>query len=34
MDMYKKDLYPTADVFKYPKAGEKNAVVSLELYLI
>lgn len=32
MDMYKKDLYPTADVFKYPKAGEKNAVVTLELY--
>ena len=32
MDMYKKDLYPTAETFKYPKAGEKNAVVSLHVY--
>jgi len=32
MDLYKKDLYPTADTFKYPKAGEKNAVVSLHLF--
>jgi dipeptidyl-peptidase-4 len=32
MDMYKKDLYPTAETFKYPKAGEKNALVSLHVY--
>jgi dipeptidyl-peptidase 4 len=32
MDMYKKDLYPTAETFKYPKAGEKNALVSLHIY--
>lgn len=32
MDLYKKDLYPTADTFKYPKAGEKNASVSLHVY--
>jgi dipeptidyl-peptidase-4 len=32
MDMYKKDLYPTSDTFKYPKAGEKNALVSLHIY--
>lgn len=32
MDLYKKDLYPTAETFKYPKAGEKNAVVSLHIY--
>lgn len=32
MDLYKKDLYPTADIFKYPKAGEKNALVSLHVY--
>lgn len=25
-------LYPTQHVFKYPKAGEKNAVVSLHIY--
>jgi dipeptidyl-peptidase-4 len=30
--MYKKELYPTAETFKYPKAGEKNAVVSLHIY--
>lgn len=29
---YGQDLYPTQDVFKYPKAGEKNAVVSLHVY--
>ncbi|MDX1773932.1 S9 family peptidase [Oceanihabitans sediminis] len=29
---YGKDLYQTQQVFKYPKAGEKNAVVSLHLY--
>jgi dipeptidyl-peptidase-4 len=32
MDLFKKDLYPTQDVFKYPKAGEKNADVSLHIY--
>ncbi|MDH3381599.1 MAG: S9 family peptidase [Flavobacteriaceae bacterium] len=32
MDIYGKQLYPTQDVFKYPKAGERNAVVSLHIY--
>ncbi|GAA4064369.1 S9 family peptidase [Flavobacterium cheonanense] len=32
MDMYKKDLYPTSETFKYPKAGERNALVSLHIY--
>ena len=32
MDVYGKDLYPTQSVFKYPKAGEKNAEVSLHIY--
>jgi dipeptidyl-peptidase-4 len=35
MDMYGtygNDLYPSQDVFKYPKAGEKNAEVSLHIY--
>ncbi|HLV15658.1 MAG TPA: S9 family peptidase [Xanthomarina sp.] len=32
MDVYGSDLYPTQDVFKYPKAGEANALVSLHLY--
>jgi dipeptidyl-peptidase 4 len=32
MNIYKKDLYPTGETFKYPKAGEKNAVVSLHIY--
>ena len=32
MNMYKKDLYPTSETFKYPKAGEKNALVSLHIY--
>ncbi|THF51141.1 S9 family peptidase [Flavobacterium supellecticarium] len=32
MDMYNQGLYPTQYVFKYPKAGEKNAVVSLHVY--
>ena len=31
MDMYGKGLYPTQEVFKYPKAGEDNAVVSLHM---
>jgi dipeptidyl-peptidase-4 len=25
-------LYPTSETFKYPKAGEKNAIVSLHIY--
>lgn len=32
MDMYNQGLYPTQTVFKYPKAGEKNADVSLHIY--
>lgn len=32
MNIYKKDLYPTIETFKYPKAGEKNATVSLFVY--
>jgi dipeptidyl-peptidase-4 len=31
MSMFHKDLYPTVETFKYPKAGEKHAVVSLHL---
>ena len=32
MDVYGKELYPTQQVFKYPKAGEKNSKVSLHIY--
>jgi len=32
MSVYKKDLYPTVETFKYPKAGEQNASVSLYVY--
>jgi dipeptidyl-peptidase-4 len=32
MDVYGTDLYPTQQVFKYPKAGDPNAKVSLHLY--
>ena len=32
MSMFGKDLYPTMQTFKYPKAGENNAVVSLHIY--
>ena len=32
MDMYNTGLYPGQHVFKYPKAGEKNATVSLHIY--
>jgi dipeptidyl-peptidase 4 len=32
MDIYGKDLYPSSQKFKYPKAGEKNAEVSLHIY--
>lgn len=32
MDVYGKDLYPSQYQFKYPKAGEDNAKVSLHIY--
>lgn len=32
MDIVGKELYPDQQVFKYPKAGEKNADVSLHIY--
>ncbi len=32
MDIYGKQLYPTQEVFKYPKAGENNSKVSLHIY--
>lgn len=32
MDVYGKALYPSQQVFKYPKAGEKNSKVSLHIY--
>lgn len=32
MDLYGNELYPTADTFKYPKAGEANSKVSLHIY--
>lgn len=32
MDVYGTDLYPSQHVFKYPKAGDPNAEVSLHLY--
>ncbi|WP_309609024.1 S9 family peptidase, partial [Flavobacterium sp.] len=32
MNIYGKELYPVTDKFKYPKAGEKNAEVSLHIY--
>ena len=32
MDVYGEGLYPYPYVFKYPKAGEDNALVSLHLY--
>ncbi|WP_196890801.1 S9 family peptidase [Aureivirga marina] len=32
MDIYGNKLYPTQQVFKYPKAGENNSVVSLHIY--
>ncbi|HRE77470.1 MAG TPA: S9 family peptidase [Flavobacterium sp.] len=34
MDVFGKELYPSQEVFKYPKAGEKNALVSLHTYEI
>jgi dipeptidyl-peptidase-4 len=32
MDIFGDDLYPGASTFKYPKAGEENAKVSLHIY--
>ncbi|PWG06612.1 S9 family peptidase [Polaribacter aquimarinus] len=32
MDIVGKELYPNQQVFKYPKAGEKNANVTLHMY--
>ncbi len=32
MNIFKKNLYPIVETFKYPKAGEKNALVSLHIY--
>ncbi len=32
MDIMGEDLYPMEQVFKYPKAGEENAKVSLHIY--
>ena len=32
MDVYGTEKYPSQHVFKYPKAGEENAKVSLHLY--
>lgn len=32
MPLYKGGLYPTNDVFKYPKVSEKNSVISLWVY--
>ncbi len=32
MDVYGSDLYPSQQVFKYPKAGDPNAQVSLHVY--
>ena len=32
MSMFRKDLYPTIETFKYPKAGEKNSLVYLHIY--
>ncbi|WP_133546566.1 S9 family peptidase [Salegentibacter sp. 24] len=32
MAIFGKDLYPTQEVFKYPKAGEENSKVSLHIY--
>ena len=32
MDIYGKGLYPSQQVFKYPKAGENNAIVTLHMF--
>ena len=32
MDVFKQNLYPTQERFKYPKAGEENSVVSIFIH--
>ena len=32
MSVFQKNLYPTIETFKYPKAGEKNSEVSLHVF--
>ena len=32
MDIYGIGLYPTQQVFKYPKAGQENSEVSVHIY--
>jgi len=32
MSVFGKELYPQVETFKYPKAGERNATVSLHIY--
>ena len=32
LDIYGQELYPQEETFKYPKAGEKNSIVSLHIY--
>ncbi|MBL7931074.1 MAG: S9 family peptidase [Bacteroidia bacterium] len=32
MDIYKGELYPERYTFKYPKAGEDNSIVSVQIY--
>ena len=32
MDLFKGGLYPTQEIFKYPKAGEDNSVVKIYIY--
>ena len=32
MDIYGQELYPSSETFKYPKAGEKNSIVTLHMY--
>ncbi|MBW4359281.1 S9 family peptidase [Flavobacterium taihuense] len=32
MSIFQKSLYPTIETFKYPKAGEKNSLISLHLF--
>ncbi|HOZ75755.1 MAG TPA: S9 family peptidase [Flavobacterium sp.] len=32
MSIFHKELYPKVETFKYPKAGEKNSLVSLHVY--
>ncbi|NVK05088.1 MAG: S9 family peptidase [Flavobacteriia bacterium] len=34
MDVYGTSLYPQQDVFKYPKAGEKNADVTAHIFVL